>query len=84
MNTPDTTIGDATKLGRFETRLGVGLPAGITVHLDAGYDSAITRELLEEFGCEAVISKKSFPSKPAPAGSWSGPTPGTTAASRSS
>ena len=49
------------KLGRFETRLGVGLPEQITVHLDAGYDSAVTRELLDEFGCQGVISKKGFP-----------------------
>ena len=33
----------------------------ITVHLDAGYDSSKTRDLLTEFGCEAVISKKGFP-----------------------
>lgn len=49
------------KLGRFETRFGVGLPEKITVHLDAGYDSAVTRELLEELGCTGVISKKGFP-----------------------
>jgi transposase len=49
------------KLGRFETRLGTGLPDQITVHLDAGYDSAVTRELLDELGCDAVISKKGFP-----------------------
>ena len=49
------------KLGRFETRLGIGLPDQITVHLDAGYDSAVTRELLDELGCEGVISKKGFP-----------------------
>lgn len=49
------------KLGRFETRLGVGLPEQITVHLDAGYDSKATRDLLAELGCEGVISKKGFP-----------------------
>jgi hypothetical protein len=31
------------------------------VHLDAGYDSAKTRDLLEELGCDAVISIKGFP-----------------------
>lgn len=48
-------------LGRFETRFGVGLPERITVHLDAGYDSKRTRELLAELGCEARISQKGFP-----------------------
>ena len=48
-------------LGRFETRFGVGLPEMITVHLDAGYDSKRTRELLAELGCEARISQKGFP-----------------------
>jgi len=49
------------KLGRFDEGLGFGLPDQITVHLDAGYDSAITRELLDELGCEGVISIKGFP-----------------------
>lgn len=45
------------KLSRF----GFDLPAQITVHLDAGYDSAKTRDLLDELGCRGVISKKGFP-----------------------
>jgi transposase len=45
------------KLGRF----GIDLPEKITVHLDAGYDSKITRELLDELGCGSVISKKGTP-----------------------
>lgn len=45
------------KLGRF----GVYLPEQITVHLDAGYDSAKTRELLEILGCDHVISTKGEP-----------------------
>ncbi len=49
------------KLGRFELCFGLGLPEVITVHLDAGYDSAKTRELLEELGCRGVISVKGFP-----------------------
>lgn len=49
------------QLGRFEHRFGVGLPAQITVHLDAGYDSIKTRALLDELGCDAVISTKGFP-----------------------
>ncbi|BAU96228.1 transposase [Corynebacterium suranareeae] len=42
------------KLGRF----GFDLPEAITVHLDAGYDSKKTRSLLEELGCDGVISTK--------------------------
>lgn len=49
------------KLGRFECRFGVGLPDEITVHLDAGYDSVKTRDLLAELGCRGVISKKGTP-----------------------
>ena len=56
----------------------------ITVHLDAGYDSAKTRDLLTELGCDAVISAKGSRYKRAAAGRSSGPTPGTTAASASS
>jgi transposase len=49
------------KLGRFELCFGLGLPEVITVHLDAGYDSTKTRELLEELGCHGVISIKGIP-----------------------
>ena len=35
-------------LGRLEQRFGIGLPESMTVHLDAGYDSKITRDLLDE------------------------------------
>lgn len=49
------------KLGRFDEGMGVGLPEEITVHLDAGYDSAKTRDLLAEVGCRGVISIKGFP-----------------------
>ena len=45
------------KLARF----GLALPEQITVHLDAGYDSAVTRSLLDELGCRGVISVKGFP-----------------------
>ncbi|AMM20254.1 transposase [Frondihabitans sp. PAMC 28766] len=45
------------KLGRF----GFDLPERITVHLDAGYDSGKTRELLDTLGCDWVISKKGTP-----------------------
>ncbi len=49
------------KLARFDQGLGASLPEQITVHLDAGYDSAKTRDLLTEFGCSGVISRKGFP-----------------------
>ncbi len=45
------------RLGRF----GLDLPEQITLHLDAGYDSTVTRELLDELGCTAVILKKGTP-----------------------
>lgn len=58
-NRPDSPLLRPTleTLGRF----GLDLPQAITVHLDAGYDSAKTRELLDELGCDTVISKKGFP-----------------------
>lgn len=49
------------QLGRFESRFGVGLPDQITVHLDAGYDSRKTRDLLTELDCRSRISQKGFP-----------------------
>lgn len=53
------------KLARFDEGLGrgfgVGLPEDITVHLDAGYDSHKTRDLLAELGCAGVISTKGTP-----------------------
>lgn len=49
------------KLARLDEGLGVGLPEDITVHLDAGYDSGKTRDLLDELGCTGVISVKGFP-----------------------
>lgn len=45
------------KLSRF----GFDLPEQITVHLDAGYDSRKSRELLRVLGCDWVISKKGTP-----------------------
>jgi len=52
-------------LSRFEQALGqgfgVGLPEQITVHLDAGYDSGKTRDLITELGCHAVISPRGTP-----------------------
>lgn len=48
-------------LARFERYFGTGLPQQITVHLDAGYDSGKTRDLIAELGCDAVISLKGTP-----------------------
>jgi transposase len=48
-------------LARFERCFGLGLPQQITVHLDAGYDSGKTRDLIAELGCDAVISLKGTP-----------------------
>lgn len=45
------------QLGRF----GFHLPERIRVHLDAGYDSHKTRELLDELGCEGHIAAKGIP-----------------------
>lgn len=45
------------KLSRF----GFHLPGQITVHLDAGYDSGKTRDLLTELGCDWVISTHGEP-----------------------
>lgn len=39
-------------------RLDLDFPAKVTIHLDAGYDSYKTRNLLDELGYEYVISKK--------------------------
>jgi len=54
------------------------LPAAMTIHLDRGYDSGVTREHLGARGLVAAISPKG---KPAPLAatqrwSWNGPTPG--------
>lgn len=43
------------------SRFAFFLPERITVHLDAGYDSQKTRDLLEELGCDYVISTKGEP-----------------------
>jgi len=43
------------------SRFGFELPEKITVHLDAGYDSGKTRELLTGLGCDFVISTKGTP-----------------------
>lgn len=40
------------------SRFGFHLPEKIRVDLDAGYDSGVTRELLDELGCDWKISPK--------------------------
>ena len=37
------------------------LPAHVTAHLDAGYDSGVTRDLLTELGFDGQISRKGVP-----------------------
>lgn len=49
------------KLGRLETRFGLGLPEHTMVHLDAGFNSTKTHDLLDELGCDTTISIKGFP-----------------------
>ena len=58
-NRPDSPLLEETleQLARF----GFDLPSQITVHLDAGYDSNKTRDLLNRLGCRHVISKKGEP-----------------------
>jgi transposase len=62
------------------------LPEKITVHLDAGYDSHLTRDLLAELGCDHQIATKGIPAPIQASTRWSSNarTPGTTAASGSS
>ncbi|MDQ6739030.1 MAG: IS5 family transposase [Actinomycetota bacterium] len=43
------------------SRFGYFLPEKIRVHLDAGYDSKKTRDLLDELGCEAHVATKGIP-----------------------
>jgi hypothetical protein len=48
------------------------------LHLDRGYDSTKTRDLLEILGYDADIAIKGrpAPSRPGSVGPWSAPTPG--------
>jgi len=47
------TLAGLVKLG--------SLPAAITVHLDRGYDSGVTRALLDELGFTGVIARRGVP-----------------------
>lgn len=66
------------------SRFGFDLPDDMRLHLDAGYDSNVTRELLNELGFDGHIQPKG---EIVPINrirrSWSAPTPGTAAASTS-
>jgi hypothetical protein len=53
-------------------------PADRTCHLDRGYDSTVTRQLLDEPGLDGQVARQGVP-PPIQAdttGSWSGPMPG--------
>ena len=43
------------------TQVGPHWPKDITVHLDAGYDSQVTRSLLDELGLHGEIARKGVP-----------------------
>ena len=58
-NRPDSPLLEETL--KQVARFGFDLPNEITVHLDAGYDSKKTRDLLDTLGCDYVISKKGEP-----------------------
>jgi transposase len=47
-------------LEQMKTQLGP-LPEQVTAHLDAGYDSGVTRDLLTSMGFEGEISRKGVP-----------------------
>jgi hypothetical protein len=42
-------------------QVGLYWPAQVTVHLDAGYDSAVTRRLLDDLGLHGQIARKGVP-----------------------
>jgi len=46
----------AAQLGRLQC-----YPERVTAHLDAGYDSTVTRDLLHELGLQAAIARKGVP-----------------------
>jgi hypothetical protein len=48
-------------LDAVEARTGTAWPCTATIHLDAGYDSQITRDLLKERGLRHEITWKGFP-----------------------
>lgn len=48
----------------------VRFPAQVTVHLDAAYDSGVTRELLAELGFDGEIARKGLPTPIQIGGRW--------------
>jgi hypothetical protein len=66
-------------------QLGGALPPDRTCHLDAGYDGRPTRQLLAQLGFAGQIAASGVPalSRPAAAGRWNAPTPGSTTTANS-
>jgi IS5 family transposase len=48
-------------LQQATVQVGPYWPVQVTVHLDAGYDSAVTRRLLDELGLHREIARKGVP-----------------------
>jgi hypothetical protein len=46
------------------------LPAGRACHLDPGYDSTVTRQLLDELGFDGHIARKGVPATVQAGGRW--------------
>jgi Transposase DDE domain len=51
----------AATLAAASRQLGGVLPTDRSCHLDAGYDSTVTRQLLDELGFDGVIARKGIP-----------------------
>lgn len=51
----------APTLEAASQQLNATLPAGRTCHLDCGYDSTVTRQLLDELGFTGQIARKGLP-----------------------
>ena len=68
----------APTLQAAANQLGGVLPDQRACHLDAGYDSSPTRQILSGLGFTSQIAHKGAPapSRPDSAGPWSEPTPG--------
>ena len=66
-NRPDSPLLEAT----LATLDGLGpLPNALTVHLDRGYDSGVTRERLARRGVQAAIARKGRPAPIAASQRW--------------
>lgn len=56
-------------LGAASAQIG-GFPDDVTAHLDAAYDSGVTRELLDDLGLDGEIARKGIPSPIQIGGRW--------------